>query len=124
MKPNSPHHPPSKASHLPLAVAVLQDLLETYEPSETDGLHNDIRNTGHLLQAVTALTAALQAKVAALPGIVGGLRSQPDVALLREPEELRDLVAGRLQEIVLSLTSATRYLRTAENEVAALFLDH
>ena len=96
-------------------------------PADGDDLEilfDDVSSTADILEAVTALVALLQVRVHTLPGIVGGLRLDPDAALVYRPEQLRDLVAARLLEAATALRPIARQLRAAEGELAGLFIEH
>ena len=123
MDHNGSDHLTDDVSRLPAAVGVIRQSVNHYDDPDLDHLYGDLSTTVDLLEAITALTSVLQKRITALPGIVGGLRVDADSSQVHRPEELRDLVAERLRDVVADLEPLTRHLRTAEQELAALFVD-
>jgi hypothetical protein len=91
--------------------------------SNLDELYDQLSLADDLMGALGELMAVLWQEVAAIPGIVGGLRVDPDGGHIGTPEQLRD-AAARFADLAASkLAPVQMAARCAHENLAALYLD-
>ena len=116
--------PTESGSRLPAAVGVIRRAVNTdYDRAGLDRLYDDLSTLTAVLAAAADLTHRLRTAAAHLPGVIGGLRVDPALDDIHQPEELRQLIIGRLGDVLLDLPHLINQLRTADHELGALFID-
>jgi hypothetical protein len=111
-------------SKLPIASGIIRQALTLEGRMRSlDEVYSDVTDVGDILSNLAELIRALHHDVAALPGIVEGLRVDLSFESSEGPQEIRDRAAARLLELSALLGPVAAGVRAVDQEIAALFID-